>query len=257
MDCGRRPASGSTDLDGLRLRDALEALGSSELAGGPGSEMRGWEHDAAGVTEGSRSSAERRKRLVELKARLRDPDEVRSRLQSCGATQRTTLAQRDVYFRVPEGRLKLRHQTPGPDQLVFYRRPNVRDAKESDVHLHAVRDAVGLEELLSAALGVDQIVVKQRDVFEWHGTRVHLDRVEGLGSYLEFERPLGPDAPSVAQALLRSQLDSLGLSGSDLEDGSYADLLRARSAAEGSSRDSGRRVGARSDQTNEVVTKQA
>ncbi len=221
--------------------------------------MRGWEHDEAGVAEGSPSGAERRKRLVELKARLRDSDEIRSRLHSLGATQRTTLAQRDVYFRVAEGRLKLRHQSPGSDQLVFYRRPNVRDAKESDVHLHAVRDAVGLEELLSAALGVDQIVVKHRDVFEWSGTRVHLDRVEGLGSYLEFERPLGPDAPSAAQALLRSQLDSLGLSSSDLEDGSYADLLRARSAAGASRADPGRPVGARSRpaQTNGVVTKQA
>ena len=206
---------------------AVEDLAARGVDSASGSDMRGWEDGDAEPSGRATRSPAARKRLVELKARIRSSDQLSARLRALGATHRATLDQRDVYFRVAEGRLKLRHQRPGRDQLVFYRRPDVRDAKESDVLLHAVGDALGLEELLSAALGVDRVVVKKREVFEWHGTRVHVDRVEGLGEFLEFERDVGTDEPAAARERLRSLLGELGVSRSELEDGSYADLLRA------------------------------
>ena len=53
------------------------------------------------------------RRNVELKAT--DPDPARSlRIAlDLGAEDRGVIAQRDTYFRVPEGRLKLREETPG------------------------------------------------------------------------------------------------------------------------------------------------
>ena len=53
------------------------------------------------------------RRNVELKAT--DPDPARSLaiVRELGAEDRGVLHQRDTYFRVPEGRLKLREETPG------------------------------------------------------------------------------------------------------------------------------------------------
>ncbi len=168
-----------------------------------------------------------RKSLVELKARLDFPREVEQRLKASGARFQSTLRQRDVYFLRVQGRLKLRIQRPGKDQLVWYDRPDVADTKESQIVLAALPPRHGLEPVLSAALGVRVVVSKVRRVFDWRGTRVHLDEVEGLGAFLEFERTINPGAPSAtAHSELRAMMRQLGISLDSLQTGSYSDLLR-------------------------------
>ncbi len=170
-----------------------------------------------------------RKRLVELKARVDVPIEIERRLRALGAVPRATLHQRDVYFHGTRGRLKLRLQRPGRDQLVWYDRPDRADTKESRIVLAALPARHGLEPVLSSALGVRVVVSKVRRVFEWNGTRVHLDRVEGLGSFLEFEKTVDDeDSSSSAHAELRGMLEQLHLPPDALQAGSYSDLLRPR-----------------------------
>ncbi len=177
-----------------------------------------------------------RKSLVELKARVDSPTEIERRLRSSGARFRTTLRQRDVYFRRVRGRLKLRVQRPGRDQLVWYDRPDVADTKESRIVLTALPPDHGLEPVLSSALGIRVVVTKVRNVYEWKGTRVHVDDVEGLGTYLEFERTMEPDAlPASAHSELRAMLAQLGIPAGALERGSYSDLLASRDSHPGRS----------------------
>ncbi|HEX4110225.1 MAG TPA: hypothetical protein VHX88_18995 [Solirubrobacteraceae bacterium] len=62
------------------------------------------------------------RRNVELKAR--DPDPARS-LATClqlGAVDHGERGQRDTYFHVPRGRLKLREERPGEPHVVHYER---------------------------------------------------------------------------------------------------------------------------------------
>lgn len=42
-------------------------------------------------------------------------------------------------------------------------------------------------EVLGAALGVLAQVKKTRTLYLWKNVRIHLDRVEGLGEFIEFE----------------------------------------------------------------------
>ena len=135
-------------------------------------------------------SGELRKTLIELKARVDSPQGIEGRLRAAGATFQSTLRQRDIYFGGVRGRLKLRFQRPGKDQLVWYDRPDKADTKESRIVLSALPPDHGLEGVLTPALGVRVVVAKVRKVFDWRGTRVHLDEVEGLGSFLEFEKTL-------------------------------------------------------------------
>jgi predicted adenylyl cyclase CyaB len=86
-----------------------------------------------------------------------------------------------------------------------------------------------LEQALTAALGTWIVVRKRREVFLHYNVRIHLDEVESLGSFLEFEAVLGPDADA---ALSQNRLDFLtrefGLTDETLLDRSYSDLLAAK-----------------------------
>ena len=69
-------------------------------------------------------------RNVELKATDPDPEGSLSACLALGAEDRGVLVQRDTYFRVPDGRLKLREETPGGAALIQYHRPDEAVARE-------------------------------------------------------------------------------------------------------------------------------
>jgi homotetrameric cytidine deaminase len=134
------------------------------------------------------------RRNVELKAL--DPDPVRS-LATCrelGAEDRGVLRQRDTYFRTRAGRLKLREEEPGGAVLIQYDRPDAADARESRYRLTRVDDPDDLRASLDAALGTLVVVEKERRLLLWDGVRIHLDTVEGLGSFVELEGVAPPDS---------------------------------------------------------------
>ena len=177
------------------------------------------------------------RRNVELKAL--DPDPARS-LAVCrglGAEDRGVLRQRDTYFRTRSGRLKLREEEPGGAMLIQYDRPDAAEARESRYRLTRVEDPDDLRASLDAALGTLVVVDKERHLFMWDGVRIHLDTVEGLGSFVELEgvappeSDLAPEQEKVAR--LRRELgieDVLTDSYSDRLLGAEALIAAAREA---------------------------
>lgn len=163
-------------------------------------------------------------RNIELKARLRDRDKAVDACRALGAVFQGDIRQRDTYFRVPEGRLKLRESDPGDDYLVFYRRPDVADAKGCDYVIGVVDRNV--EPVLRAALGAIAVVDKVRSLYLWENVRIHLDAVSELGAFIEFEAVLGAaydDADGFAKlARLR---EAFGIEAQDVLDTSYLELL--------------------------------
>jgi homotetrameric cytidine deaminase len=127
------------------------------------------------------------RRNVELKAV--DPDPARSLAvaRDLGAEDRGILRQRDTYFRTRAGRLKLREEEPGGATLIQYDRPDAAQARESRYRLTSVPDPEELRASLDAALGTLVVVDKERHLLLWEGVRIHLDMVEGLGSFVELE----------------------------------------------------------------------
>jgi adenylate cyclase, class 2 len=162
---------------------------------------------------------------VELKAR--DPDPQRS-VETCatiGAEAIGVLAQRDTYFGVPSGRLKLREEEAGAE-LISYERPNDVGSRESRYRIVAVERTAEMRALLTDALGAIVVVSKRRQLFLWQGVRIHLDEVEGLGHFLELEAiaeegsDLTEERVKVAQLRSRFEIADGALIGV-----SYADLL--------------------------------
>ena len=122
---------------------------------------------------------------VEYKCELRDLALARSILRAKGASFIGELKQTDTYYRIPNGRLKRRDCEGEPVEYVFYDRPNRTLPKLSHFTLYTEQQA--LERFGLTALPVWVIVKKSRDLWMIGNTRIHLDQVESLGNFLEFE----------------------------------------------------------------------
>lgn len=139
------------------------------------------------------------------------------------------IAQDDSFFQVPHGRLKLREFADGSAQLIHYHRPDAPGPKVSDYVISPVPDPASMRLALTRACGLLGRVRKQRTLLLAGQTRIHLDRVEGLGEFLELEVVLREDQSEadgqrIAQALMRD----LGVAPEDLLRGAYLDLLAQR-----------------------------
>ena len=138
----------------------------------------------------------------------------------------TEIAQDDTFFCCQLGRLKLRTFSATEGELIFYQRANERGPKES-FYLRAPTAAPEvLREALSRAYGQAGRVVKRRTLYLVGRTRMHLDRVEGLGHFLELEVVLEESEPcesGVREA--HALMDRLGIEPSGLIETAYVDLL--------------------------------
>jgi adenylate cyclase class IV len=168
------------------------------------------------------------RRNIELKASDPDPDRSLRVSLEIGASDEGWLHQTDTYFRVLHGRLKLREEGPVA-QLISYERSDETVARESRYRLAPVGDPAGLKDALSDALGVLVVVEKSRRLLLWHGVRIHLDEVRGLGSFIEIEAVADPASDLSTEHRRASELqDALAITPDRIMAFSYSDeLLRA------------------------------
>ncbi len=165
---------------------------------------------------------------IEIKARYPNHVQARTHLERLQARRAGIEHQRDTYFVVPTGRLKLRERDGGPNQLVYYERPNQAGPKRSDYELVPVEDSAAIGALLARALGAWVVVDKRRDVWLLDNVRIHLDDVQDLGAFLEFEAVCEDEEVSAEYEKLHTLMDALGIEQQDLIEGSYSDLLLDR-----------------------------
>jgi len=124
---------------------------------------------------------------IELKARDPAPSRSVELCRALGAEGKGTIWQRDSYFDVPFGGLKLREERPGRPHLIQFERANEPQPRESRYRIVGVESAQDLISVLAAAVGLAVVVTKRRQLFLWRSVRIHLDEVEGLGTFIELE----------------------------------------------------------------------
>jgi adenylate cyclase class 2 len=125
-------------------------------------------------------------RNLEAKFRVDDAALARRRAEAIGFTMRATLNQRDTFFNVANGKLKLREEADGA-ALIHYDRVGEGSLDVSDYDIVPVATPGPLREILTAALGVLAEVRKRRTLLLRRNVRLHLDQVAGLGSFGEIE----------------------------------------------------------------------
>lgn len=171
------------------------------------------------------------RRNVELKARDHDPEATLAAALGHGAADQGVLRQKDTYFAAREGRLKLREEDDAAT-LIAYARADEATARTSAYHLVDVPDPGALATALDASLGTVVVVEKFRRLLLWEDVRIHLDAVEGLGTWVELEAVAPPESDLSDEhrkvAELRAVLD---MQDEDVVAVGYAAMLLAQGAA--------------------------
>jgi predicted adenylyl cyclase CyaB len=163
---------------------------------------------------------------IEIKARVPDPDRLRTLVEKISGRPSERIVQEDVFFHCPGGRLKLRILARDDGELIYYRRADSTGPSRSDYFIHSTSDPGSLRAILDMSLGTRAVVRKIRLLHLWGQTRIHLDEVEGLGSFLELEVVLGSDQnDDDGMAIARQLMKKLEIDKADLVDCAYVDLI--------------------------------
>jgi predicted adenylyl cyclase CyaB len=166
-------------------------------------------------------------RNVEIKARIDSVDALLPRARAISDSGPTEIFQDDTFFACPNGRLKLRAFSETSGELIFYQRPDQAGPKESFYVISPTASPDTLREALTLAYGQSGRVRKHRTLLMLGRTRVHLDRVEELGDFLELEVVLSKDETTASGVKVAHELlAKLGISPQQLVEEAYVDLLR-------------------------------
>lgn len=165
-------------------------------------------------------------RNIEIKARIADVDALSPKVASIADKGPVEIIQDDTFFVCASGRLKLRAFCGDRGELIFYRREDRAGPKESFYLISPTTAPDTLRESLSLAYGQNGRVHKHRTLYLAGRTRIHLDRVEGLGDFLELEVVLEENEPSdVGIREAHGIMAQLGIDPSQLVEGAYVDLM--------------------------------
>jgi predicted adenylyl cyclase CyaB len=166
-------------------------------------------------------------RNVEVKARIDDIEKLKVKVAGIADKCPIEIFQDDTFFACPNGRIKLRTFSVNKAELIFYQRPNHSGPKESVYSIAPITSPDKTREVLSQGYGQTGRVRKHRTLFLIGRTRVHLDRVEGLGDFIELEVVLAEKEPTENGVLVANELLSkLGILSDHLIEGVYVDLLK-------------------------------
>ncbi len=164
---------------------------------------------------------------LEAKFRLLNHAEAQARAAALGYVRRATLNQRDTFFQVANGKLKLREENGGA-VMIFYRRRNGESGPLmiSDYEIVPVADPARMLRILEDSLGAIAVVEKVRILMTRDNVRLHLDRVANLGQFGEIEAVIADgDDPERSRGAVDEILATLGVGHADLIDVSYFELL--------------------------------
>jgi len=164
---------------------------------------------------------------IEIKAKLRNRGNVESRLRALGAKCLWTHRQTDTFFEVPRGWLKLREAEGRPPELIAYERSSeLALPRASNYEVLVVKDADACRRLLARVLPVDKFVEKERTLWIYEHTRIHLDRVDELGEFIELETVVEGITEREAREETQRVQATLGIDREDLIAVPYRDLVR-------------------------------
>lgn len=164
-------------------------------------------------------------RNVEIKARVHDFEALRQRASDLADGPVEIIDQLDTFYVTPRGRLKLRVLAPDRCELIQYTRADDSTAKTSTYDLVRSEDPASFTRILESALPIRGVVTKRRHLYLIGETRLHLDEVEGLGTFMELEVVLsGGQTSEYGGAIADGLMKKLGLQEEDLISGAYIDL---------------------------------
>lgn len=166
---------------------------------------------------------------IEIKAFLDNPELGLQTAKSLSGSTPEIIMQEDAFFNCEHGRLKLRKFSDEHGELIFYKRNDITGPKTCEYFITATQEPKKLHQVLAASYGVYGEVKKMRRLFLVGRTRIHIDRVEHLGDFLEFEVVLSDhDDIENAKTEANTLMKEFGIDQDRLIDCAYIDLIRQK-----------------------------
>jgi adenylate cyclase class 2 len=162
---------------------------------------------------------------LELKSPYDSLSRAKRIARAMGAMHKGTLRQVDTYFNVRSGRLKLREIDGEQFELIYYERANSKKSRYSDYRIMPLAEPRSARDLFRALFGISVVVRKKRTLFLYQNARIHIDRVERLGTFIEFEVVVN-QGKIQARALMQFLRKEFNIDATSLIGGSYSDMLR-------------------------------
>lgn len=128
---------------------------------------------------------------IEIKIKLESSQHAKEIFKKLNAEFQRTEDQVDTYFAVENGRLKLREVKGKGSQLIQYFRDAEYTPKRCNYAVVRVNDADKFGQMLEHIHGVYAVVTKKREYWQWNEIQIHMDAVQDLGIYVEFEATTG------------------------------------------------------------------
>ena len=122
---------------------------------------------------------------LELKIAIENISKLEESLVEIGADLKGVLNQKDIYYKVDNGLLKLRLEN-GEASLIKYSRDEKKKDRWSNYFVLKL-EGEEVENYFNDFFQIETIVSKKRKLYIYKDTRIHLDLVEGLGEFLELE----------------------------------------------------------------------
>lgn len=163
---------------------------------------------------------------LEFKVRISNLSAYEEKLLTLRPKLLGTELQTDTYFKVTNGRLKLR-ESNFKSTLINYYREESTGPKISDVMLYQHAPNIILKKILIEQFGIKVIVNKKRKKYSLKNAVFHFDHVVELGAFLEVEitDEEGLYTLEKMQKELHKYLRFFELDNSQLISASYSDLL--------------------------------
>ena len=128
---------------------------------------------------------------IEFKAELRNLEAARAQCKALDAQRIGLLRQTDTYYKLPDGRLKKREAPGEPTEWIFYHRPN--RARPRMCNYTILSDSQARRRWGAYSLKPWLVVRKTRELWMIENVRIHLDEVDELGTFIEFEAMVSKD----------------------------------------------------------------
>ncbi|MHC4415431.1 MAG: class IV adenylate cyclase [Planctomycetota bacterium] len=168
---------------------------------------------------------------IEFKAELLDLVAARRQCAVLGAQRIGAIRQTDTYYKLHEGRLKKREGPGEPTEWIHYHRADL--VRPRMCHYTILSDEQAKRRWGSQSLRAWLKVTKTRELWMLDNVRIHLDQVDRLGAFIEFEAAVSRkhDVQACHQAINHLR-HVFGVSLGEPLAASYCDLM-AQVLAEG------------------------
>ncbi|KAG7206459.1 hypothetical protein KM043_003810 [Ampulex compressa] len=167
-------------------------------------------------------------RNIEIKAKIHNAEHIVGKLEEMCDGECVVLEQSDTFFKSMQGRLKLREIKNRPSELIYYNRANVKGPKLCTYEITRLDDKASgsIKRILTDTNGIRGTVRKTRKLYIIGQTRIHVDEVDGLGNFIEFEVVLTDEQDLTSgENIAHDLMASLNVNRDSLISGAYIDLL--------------------------------